>query len=198
MKRTIFNLVLPLAAMGPAAAMAQGSEPFSGPYVGPELGLHEHHFYIRETDAVTGVSQGRYYRAWGVGGGVFAGYDLPLAERVRLGVEASLSIGGATAEAHFDDGGFYRQNPRYGAKVTARLGYVLGEDVLVYGTAGYGGHRYRVEQSGEILGATDWGDSFTLGAGVELRLGDRAGLRLDLRHLDNQMNQVLVGIPVRF
>jgi outer membrane immunogenic protein len=55
---------------------------------------HEHHFFIDTTDLQTGTTDGRYYRAWGVGGGAFVGYDHAVSDRVRLGLEAGLSFGG--------------------------------------------------------------------------------------------------------
>jgi hypothetical protein len=43
-----------------------------------------------------------------------------------------------------------------------------------------------------------WGSSFVVGGGVEHRLSARAGVRLDFKHLDNQMSQLLLGVPFRF
>ena len=171
---------------------------FTGAYAGPEIGAHEHHFYLDQTARRTGSTEGRYYRAWGVGGGVFAGYDVAVLPRVRLGLEAGISVGGNNPVARFPDGTDYTQHPQFGYRVTGRAGYLLGDRLLAYGTFGYGGHRYRLEGTARVEDARRWGSSFTIGAGFEYRASDRFGVRLDFRHLDNQMSHILVGIPVRF
>jgi outer membrane immunogenic protein len=191
-----------IATVLPAAANAQSAEApppaFTGAYAGPEIGLHEHHFYLTETNPATQVTSGRYYRAWGFGGGAFLGFDHALTGRVRVGAEVSVSVGGNSPEAHFPDGSFYIAKPRYGFRGTGRLGYLLTDRLMAYGTFGYGGHRYRLRTSGNIAHANEWGSSFTIGAGFEYRVSDRMGVRLDFRHLDNQMSHLLVGIPIRF
>jgi outer membrane immunogenic protein len=179
---------------GDAAARA----PFTGTYAGPEIGGHEHHFYINETDLRTGETEGRYYRGWGVGGGAFIGHDFQLSSRLRAGVEAGVSLGGNNPVARFSDGTDYTQHPRYGFRGTGKLGYLLANRVMAYGTFGYGGHRYRLGGTATVADSHEWGSSFTIGAGFEYRASDRIGIRLDFRHLDNQMSHLLVGVPVRF
>lgn len=171
---------------------------FTGLYAGPELGAHEHHFYLATTNVLTGQSTGRYYRSWGVGGGAFIGYDVPLSRRVRAGAEAGISVGGNNPVARFSDGTFYTQHPRYGYRVTGKVGYLLSDRVLAYGTLGFGGHRYRLKNTANVVNTDESGSSFTIGAGLEYRATDRVGIRLDFRHLDNQMSHILVGVPVRF
>jgi outer membrane immunogenic protein len=183
----------------PAMASAQSDDPvkaFAGGYAGVEVGLHEHHFFIEQTDA-TGRRQGRYYRSWDLGGGGFAGYDHAVAPRVRLGGEVGISLGGGNPVAQLPTG-TYSQHPQWGYRATARVGYLLGSRTLAYGSFGYGGHRYRIDNHAGVLDAHSWGSSFTIGAGVEHRLSDRAALRLDFRHLDNSMSHLLIGVPIRF
>jgi outer membrane immunogenic protein len=192
-----------LAALSnPAWGQEIGSAPdasaFTGAYAGPELGAHEHHVFIETTALPRGATTARYYRAWGVGGGAFAGYDVAIAPRIRLGLEAGISLGGQNPTANFADGTFYTQRPRYGFRGTARAGYILGDRLLAYGTFGYGGHRYRLGGNANISDAHEWGSSFTIGAGFEYRASRRVGVRLDFRHLDNQMSHLLVGVPIRF
>ncbi len=191
-------MALPSIAWGQTTNSNDLSTNFTGFYAGPEAGLHEHHFYLEEIGANAQTSRGRYYRGWGVGGGAFAGVDHAVSDRVRIGAEAGVGIGGNSPEARFADGSFYIAKPRYGVRATAKLGYLLTDRVMAYGTLGYGGHRYRVRTSGNIANAEEWGTSFTIGAGLEYRAGDTIGVRLDFRHLDNQMSHLLVGIPVRF
>lgn len=199
--RSDAGIILALAAVAlPTMASAQGDDPvtaFTGGYAGGEAGLHEHHFFIERTDAATGRAQGRYYRSWDVGGGVFAGYDHAVAPRVRLGGEVGISLGGGNPVAQLPTG-TYSQHPQWGYRATAKAGYLLGDRTLAYGTFGYGGHRYRIDNRAGVLDAHPWSSSFTIGAGVEHRLSTRAALRLDFRHLDNSMSHLLIGVPIRF
>jgi outer membrane immunogenic protein len=186
------------AAAGEPAAGSGGRAPFTGLYAGPEAGGHEHHFYLEVTDPGTGETRERYYRGWGLGGGAFIGRDFALSPRLRAGIEAGISLGGNNPVARFSDGTDYTQHPRYGLRITGKAGYLLSERLIAYGTLGYGGHRYRLAGSAIVGNAQEWGSSFTIGAGLEYRATDRVGIRLDFRHLDNQMSHLLVGLPVRF
>ncbi|WP_158266427.1 outer membrane protein [Allosphingosinicella deserti] len=194
-------ILLAIASASQANAQVHTSERpqdrFSGAYAGPEFGMVEHHFYIRETNPLLAASRGRYYRSWSAGGGFFAGYDLAVGARFVLGGEASVVFGGNAPEARFSDGSSYRAAPRYGYKVGIRLGRRFGGETLLYGHAGYGGYHYRVRAAG-VSNPNPSGHSFTIGAGVERRLSSKIGVRIDLRHLDNQMSQLLIGLPARF
>ncbi|QMW22107.1 outer membrane beta-barrel protein [Sandaracinobacteroides saxicola] len=184
-------------AMSHTAASADDGLGLTGFYAGPEIGLHEHHVYIAETDIPTGQTRGQYYRGWGVGGGAFIGYDFAVARRTRLGVEAGVSLGGEGPTARFADGAFYTSKPRWGYRLTGKAGYFVTTRLLAYATFGYGGHRYRVQSLG-IDDVKSSGSSFTVGGGLEYRISDAVGVRLDFRHLDNQMSHLLIGIPIRF
>lgn len=196
------NGILLMMMAWPAAADAQpagqaAEVAFTGPYAGAEIGAHEHHFYIKTSNRAGDLIDGRYYRAWGIGGGAFAGYDAAVAPRVRIGGEVGISLGGDNPVARLE-AGTYSQHPRWGYRATAKIGYLIGERLLAYGTFGCGGHRYRIANAAGVLDAHEWGSSFTIGAGAEYRLSDGAGVRLDFRHLDNSMSHILIGVPVRF
>src|SRR4051812_8596928 len=99
-----FIVFAALAAGGPARADAAASgAPFSGFHAGAEAGGIEHHFYLTASRNGQQLSS-RYYRASGIGAGLFAGYDVAVAPRVRLGAEAEATFGGATPTATFPDG----------------------------------------------------------------------------------------------
>lgn len=200
MGKRIALLSLAAAAWGGPASAQQNVEgqAFTGPYAGLEIGAHEHHFYIEETDLRTGATDGRYHRAWGVGGGAFVGYDHAVASRIRIGVEAGVSVGGDNPTARFSDDTTFTQRPRFGYRVTAKAGALLGDDLLAYGTFGFGAHYYEAGGTAVVAGGDESQSSFTIGAGVEYRLSRRASVRLDFRHLDNSMSHILIGLPIRF
>lgn len=194
--------IVTMAAMAwPAGALAQADAPrpgFTGGYAGPEAGLHEHHVYLEQAATAASPAQARYYRGWGVGGGAFGGYDLAVTPRIRIGVEAGVSLGGVGPKAYFPQGSYYIARPRYGLRATGRAGYLVTSRLMAYGSFGYGAHRYRLRTSGDIANVDEWGSSFTIGGGVDYRIGARVGVRLDFRHLDNQMSHLLIGVPIRF
>lgn len=183
-------------ASAPAAAAAVVDAPFTGPYAGAEAGIIEHHFYLEASSGGTVVSKG-YHRSWGAGGGAFAGADLAVSRRLRLGVEAGATVGGATNRAAFPAGISLALDPSHGYRLTARGGLVVGSDLLLYASGGYGGNSYRVSNSAGVTGVDKSGSSFIVGGGAEYRLSRRVGLRLDYKHVDNQTHQFFVGIPVR-
>ncbi|WP_353443799.1 outer membrane protein [Sphingomonas faeni] len=132
-----------------------------------------------------------------MGGGLFAGYDIPASRNWRLGVEIAGTIGGRTNAATFD-GLVYQQRPQFGVRGTMRAGYVLMPHLMGYGSFGYGGNAYRIRDQIGIGDANAWGSSFVVGGGVEYRIGRRYGLRFDIKHVDNQTWQGFVGVPIRF
>jgi outer membrane immunogenic protein len=184
------------SAAAPAAA-AGGDAPFTGPYAGAEAGIVEHHFYLETSVGGTLVDE-RYHRSWGVGGGAFAGADFAVSASLRLGVEAGVTVGGADNRAAFPAGASLELDPKYGYRLTVRGGVVVGSDLLLYASGGYGGNSYRVSNSAGVANVDQSGSSFIVGGGAEYRLSPRVALRLDFKHVDNQSNQLLIGIPVRF
>lgn len=112
---------------------------FVGAYAGPEFGVHEHHFFLEERIPTTGASRGKYYRAWGIGGGAFADYEFAVSPRLRLGGEAGVSVGGNNPVARFANGSICTQHPQYGYRVTARAGLILNPRLLAYGSSDMAG-----------------------------------------------------------
>ncbi len=189
------------AIMVASPVSAQEMElPFTGPSVGVEAGLLEHHFVLQfenyENDTLV-ASYDRYYRASGFGGGVFAGYDIAASRNWRLGLEIAGTTGGRDNRATFETL-VYEQRPQFGVRGTARAGYVLTPRVMAYGSVGYGGNRYRIRDALGIGDTNAWGSSFVVGGGAEYRLDRRYGVRFDVKHVDNQTWQAFVGMPIRF
>ena len=183
-----------------AAAPAHCREPqgrTDGPYVGVEVGAVDHHFVVEETTGPSQISS-RNVTKWGIGGGIFAGFDTYIVPRVRIGAEASLNFGGRTPSTTSAKGQRLSITPRYGYSLTARIGYAPNDRFVAYGGGGYGAHRYRLDIPAGSATFTEWNRSFILLAGVEVRASQRANVRLEFMHLDGTRNQVMVGIPVRF
>lgn len=186
------------ALLGPVSATAQSGSPTStGLYAGAEGGIIEHHFFIQTT--ANGVSDaGRYYRAWGVGGGIFLGNDFRIAPRLRAGVEASITTGGADNVANLGSGRELRYSPQFGFRTTARVGALIGDRSMFYILGGYGGNRYSITNTARVDDTHAWGSSFVIGTGLQHMISRRLGIRVEYKHVDNQSHQFFVGLPVRF
>lgn len=178
------------------AAHAQ-DVPFDGAYAGPLVGVLEHHFYIEQTDAQTGATDGAYTRDWDIGGGAMAGYDIAVGDRVRIGAEVSLLKGGGSPET-FVGGARYQQNERFGYRATGRIGVVAADRALFFVKGGFGGDRYAIDNSAGVEEAREWRTSFVVGAGAQVRLDERIDLRFEYEHLDSSAHAFFVGLPIRF
>lgn len=190
-------LAMGLALVTPPALAGPESGRSSGPYVGAEIGAVDHHFVVEERlppalPSVRNVTQ------WGVGGGVFAGYDRFVTDRIRIGGEVGFNFGGRTPATTNGLGQRLSITPRFGYSLTARAGYALTDNLIAYGGGGYGGHLYRRNLPAGTVDFSDWNQSFILVGGVEWKASSRANLRLEFMHLDGTRNQVMVGIPIRF
>jgi outer membrane immunogenic protein len=192
-----FVMALALVSGVLLSTEAAAQAPFTGAYAGAEAGVIDHHFWLSEAAGGVTVSD-RYYRDKDLGGGVFAGYDHAIGRRLRIGGEVALTTGGGDPAATFSDGSTFQATPRYGYRLTARAGVVAAPWLMLYANGGYGGNRYRLRGTARVADAHEWGSSFLVGAGLEVRASDRIGIRFDFKHVDNQSNQWLLGVPIRF
>ncbi|HZF43761.1 MAG TPA: outer membrane beta-barrel protein [Sphingomonadaceae bacterium] len=191
------GILVGLAGVSVMGCTAHAS-PFTGIHAGAEGGVLEHHFGLNvEQDGR--VIRDEYQRSWGAGGGIFGGYDVVLSPKLRIGAEAALLAGGETNRTRIVNAGEFSLKPRWGYRLTARAGFLVRDNLMIYASGGFGGHRYRVgENSAGVANTRVRGDSFIIGGGVEYRASETVGLRFDFKHLDNQTNQFFVGLPIRF
>jgi outer membrane immunogenic protein len=195
-----YAMGLAIMTIANGAAAQTVDRPFTGPSIGIEAGLLEHHFALEfeEYENDTLVSRyDRYYRANGLGAGVFAGYDIAASRNWRLGAEIAGTAGGRDNRATFE-GLVYDQKPKFGIRGTVRAGYVMTPRLMAYGSVGYGGNKYRIRDQIGIGDDFGWGNSFVVGGGAEYRIDRRYGVRMDVKHVDNQTWQAFVGVPIRF
>ncbi len=189
----VAGTVLALLVSAPAAWADDEDGSFRGGHGGGSVVAANHHFVVVES-FTDGTERSFNVSSWGLGGEAFAGYDLAIGKRLRIGGEAQLEFGGRAAR-YTDPAYTIGIDPRYGWSVTGRLGYVVAPRSMLYAGIGYGGHRYR--GIGAAVGL-ERNDSFVLRGGVEYRLNRAAGVRLEFQHLDGTRNQFALGIPIRF
>ena len=186
-----------LAAMIAQTAAAQ--DDFTGMHVGLAATAVDHHFVVEEQQLPAGVTRQFNVTRWGVGGQVFAGYDLAVAPRALIGVEGSFDFGGREAA---ERNAYYALgiSPKHGFAVTARAGILPTPRFMLYAGAGFGGHDYRVTDTNPSAGGDDlsYNRSFVLRGGGEYRLMRHVGVRVEFEHLDGTRNSFIVGVPIRF
>lgn len=118
----------------------------------------------------------------GWAGGLQAGYNLQLGNAV-LGVEADYTWGSAEGSGTF--GGLAVTGSVDSMwSIRARLGWVLANSVMLYGTAGYGGFdtSFRTVINGLSLNSTGDFSAIVLGGGAELLLTRNIMLRAEGLH----------------
>ena len=189
------------ALVGSAITMAAPAqaEVFKGPYVGVTAGWDRG----EARDRVSGAANTRDTAL--LGG--YAGYDHRLGDRIVVGAEAGLS---ATTDDRISAVGAGRTlniDPRYSFDLTARAGYLLDSNALLYLRGGYTNTRVRSELRTPISVArrTEGLDGWLLGVGFETAITDRITARVEYRYNDvgqaagrYERHQTLVGASYRF
>ncbi len=178
--------------------------PFDGPFVGVQAGLSRNSIGRAGTGlGPVDVDHGRT----SITGGVFAGFDYTIAPRVVLGAEASIGLsandavdGSAGAQSAVID-------PKRQIDVTARAGYLVNPNTLVYLRGGYANQRMRttIGARAEAISRSSDLNGWTLGAGTERKLTSTVSARVEYRYADLgeahgrlDRHQVLVGLAYHF
>lgn len=189
------NIVLALAASAAFATPAM-AEPFSGPYVGAEVGLDNYEGQADDLfaagDSYDGISGN------GVVGGVFAGYDFAMGNAF-FGIEGKASL--SDAEASYDDTIDtlnIRAKETFGASV--RGGVMVNGSTGLYARVGWANTKFKVNVDG--VTASDDDDGLVLGAGLQTRVGKAASLRVEYVRSDYndfiKNNAVVAGVAYHF
>jgi opacity protein-like surface antigen len=133
-RNLLFVSVTALTWGAPAFAQA-GDTPFSGFYVGAELGGAQATSKAT-VSPITGAPVARESDRTSVDYGGFAGYGVSFDSGLYFGGEVSINRIGSKAKALTVAGIPVREEPSYDGALTGRIGYQLGENTLVYGLAG--------------------------------------------------------------
>lgn len=174
MFKFVFASALALAAVPTLAADA-----FNGPYVGIQGGWQQDRQTVRLT--TNGVTARATNRNSGVAYGGQIGYDLRLSPGTVLGAEVALT--GRSGSGTLDDGiGPVDISQGRTIAATARLGYLIDPQGLLYVRGGYANTRFTVDDG---FGADSGNrDGFTAGAGYERMLGSNVSARLEYAYSD--------------
>jgi outer membrane immunogenic protein len=207
MKRTVLVALYASVALA-APAMAQDTFNWTGFHAGINLGYTNanyhlpfsgnlqlaHASYVLNTDI-------RYAQSGFIGGGQF-GYDYLLAGGWLVGLETDAQAISAGVDLHAT--GLLNASTAFSIRqqtnidflntFRARMGYVLPQNMLVYGTAGlaYGGvtttHNLTSTGGADNVGSNfdrfDIDFGWTIGGGIEYPLSDRISVRTEYLYAD--------------
>ena len=170
-------LGLAIAAAAPALAQDAGPAPFTGPYVGAQLGWQQDRQTLRLSTGGLDTSGRQTSDGFRYGGQI--GYDVGLSPSWVLGVEAAAS--GRTGSTNLDDGA-NRARLSIGRSfdVTGRLGYRVGDRSLVYARGGYSNTQFRLDDG--VSRVSEDRDGYTVGAGYEQYLTRRVSARVEYNY----------------
>jgi outer membrane immunogenic protein len=169
MKKAILSSVAAVALMaiaGVSAAQAADT-PFAGGYAGIQGGY----------DIFKDQWNGDKFK--GVEGGLFMGYNVPVAEKVILGGEVNFNL----SDAHNSTYGIKAKND-YG--ISARAGFLASDNIMVYARGGY--QRALINLEGVD---SHHFNGWTLGAGIETALSQQISLRVEYVYAGYKSNSTL-------
>ena len=177
---------------------------FNGPFVGAQVGWQSEKFSDPESSfGLVPIDDTKQ----SVTGGIYAGYDRQVAERVVVGAEAGLDFAEDDSVETATAGVSYSIDPKYSFDLTARAGYLVNPETLLYVRGGYTNARIRTTMTNvagtEVDGNNQ--DGWLVGPGVERRVGEKVSARLEYRYSkltegdgQDQRNRVLAGLSYRF
>lgn len=200
----IFNsLVLATALAAPFAGAASAAT-FDGPFVGAQVGWQSEKMRdVKSSFGIVPVDENKR----SVTGGVFAGYDKTLNGRFVVGAEAGIDFGSDDAATANLAGNSYLVDPKYSFDLTARAGYLVNPQTLLYVRGGYTNARVRttITNAAAVKAASDSEDGWLAGGGVERQVTQNVSARLEYRYSKlsegdgrDYRHRVLAGLSYRF
>jgi outer membrane immunogenic protein len=177
---------------------------FDGPHVGAQVGWQSEKMNYPETSFGPVPIDGKKQS---VTTGIYAGYDKRINDKVVIGAETGLDFATDDEVQVSDAGTSYSIDPKYSIDLTARAGFLLNPQTLVYARGGYTNARIRTTIS-DGLGtesASSSQDGWLAGVGVERSISDIASARIEYRYSklsegdgEDKRNRLLAGVSYRF
>jgi outer membrane immunogenic protein len=202
MKRILSSVAA--VALSAGLATAASAEPFNGPYVGVQAGWSQDDVGTPSTPAGD-VTFDRSQDS--LSGGLFLGYDYKISPRVVVGAEAGVQVGADDSIVRDFGSTQVTIDPERSLDLTARAGYLVNDDTLLYARGGYTNARVKtsIEDSAGIRSASANRDGWLVGGGVEHALSDNVSARVEYRYSDLgegdggfDRHQALFGLSYRF
>jgi len=177
---------------------------FNGPSIGVQAGWQSTDVRLPgESDDVPSLDQSTDAFV----GGAFLAYDYEVMPRVVIGAQAEFNIAASDDFAATGDAANVRVDPKYAFDLTARAGYLVTPETLIYLRGGYSNARVRTSliTGSKTVSSTANLDGWTIGGGAERIITDHLSARLEYKYADLgegsdkfDRHQVLVGAAYRF
>lgn len=178
MSRIGFALLTAAAIAAPAMAQSADTTNFNGAYIGGQLGWQQDRQSLTTSSVPPTTVRAK---GDGLAYGGQLGYDFNLGSAV-VGIETSLT--GRTGTNRFPT---FDLEPGRTINVTARAGFLVSPDGLLYARGGYSNARFAITN-----GPSENRDGYTVGAGYEHMLSRNVSARLEYNYGDYG-NDVLPG-----
>jgi outer membrane immunogenic protein len=195
MSRLVF---MASAAMLALATNPAAAEPFQGLNVGAGVGYTR----LSVDQPIAGTSQRINKDQDSTGYRLFAGYDHRLGDSAVLGAELGVGFGGEDVKQTIN-GVNYTAEFQSQTDLTVRAGYVVGENLLVYGRLGAGRISDYAVRSGSAARKVKKDESGVVyGVGAEYAFGDHWGVRGEYSRFDGPKDltrdQLLASVVYHF
>ncbi|WP_044561888.1 outer membrane protein [Azospirillum sp. B4] len=201
-----------LVAIAATPALAQST--FDGGYAGVNAGYDWFNAHPRAK--VAGQQSTPDKQTEGFNGGLFAGYGQTVYDNIYVGAEGEVNF--YTGDQTYGDVlGRYRVQPDYSAGISARLGYVVQPDLLLFGRVGWQHTAVDMESTlagGNFRQYSQEYDGVKYGVGADYAIDQHLFTRIeynytDYSHSSRQLtggelrtvpdeSQVRVGLGLRF
>lgn len=185
-------------------ATASSAAQFDGPFVGAQVGWQSEKMQdLKSSIGTVPVDNTKN----SVTGGVFAGYDKTINGRFVVGAEAGLDVASDDEVTRSFSGTSYSVDPKYAIDLTARAGYLVNPQTLLYARGGYTNARIRTTATNAagVDSASNSQDGWLVGGGAERQLNDHVSARAEYRYSKlseddgkDQRHRVLAGLSYRF
>lgn len=171
----MFKYVFAFAAMAAAAPVLAQDAPlnFNGPFVGIQGGWQQDRqtLQLNNNGLISSASQNK--SGFGYGGQI--GYDFRLSPQVVLGAEVDLT--GRTGTSQLGGGNGLQLKQGRTIAATARLGYVIAPESLLYVRGGYANARFTLSDPNTNISENR--DGWQLGVGYEQQLRQNVSARVE-------------------
>ena len=180
-----FGADLRLPVKAPPAVVGNPSV-WSGFYAGVQAGYafgNDNYILDPTFGGVAGINNSNIFGSRGFSGGVLAGYNLLLAQRWLVGVEADWSWQNIETRFSFGPGagtGDFVTRQDWAGSIRGRVGYLVTPGTLVYGTAGWAWSNFQLEIAPFSVSSTI--DGVQVGAGMETSISANWRARLEYLH----------------
>ncbi len=196
--KTVSFAMLTMFATLPVTGVAHAQN-FDGPSVGVQAGWVENKVRNPETDlGLTTIDTSKDSAV--IGG--FVAYDKEIGKFV-IGGEIGASFGTSDTLSSGSGANQVLLNPKRSFDLTARAGYLVTPETLIYGRGGYANERLNVTT--ESYSASEDRNGWLIGGGLERKVTDKISARLEYRYSDlsdgdglYDRHQVLTGVTFRF